>query len=180
MESTPNQKLKLRIGENEFEAEGPPDQVAAQYQAFLEAIKAIQSVAPAAPAKPSPNAANGADITETKAEDRTPSAITPEILARVFQVRGDSLSLLALPQDPADALIVLLYGYGQLKQVPNVTGVSLMSAALQSGVQLPRVDRVIDSKAEYITSGGAKRGKRYGLNNRGLRYAEDLVAKLVQ
>lgn len=183
------QRIKLRVGDFELDTEGPADIVRAQVEAFMELVKSK----PAAVAPPASAAAVGVTPAIDPLKPGLPPALPPtpipaappgilpqDVMDRVFQSRGDSVSLLALPGDPADALLVLLYGYAKLKSVNNVTGVSLMQAASQSGVQVPRIDRVIDSRSEFITSGGQRRGKRYGLNNRGMRRAEELITGLVQ
>ena len=183
-ETEPVESLKLRIGTFEFDAKGPTKTIDARLASFKELIQLAQTIAPTAAAVPvvPKTDATPAEPPSMPATIPTTSAITPEILGRVFQSKGDSLSLLAIPNDAssADALLVLLYGFAKLKDTPNVTGVSLMAAAKQSGVQVPRIDRVIDSKQEFITWGGSKRGRRYGLNNRGMKYVEDLIPRLVQ
>lgn len=70
-------------------------------------------------------------------------------------------------------------GYGKLKGEHKITGVTLMKAARQSGVKVSRVDRYMEMKKDYVLSGGAKRGRRYSLNNKDTRYVEDMINSML-
>lgn len=173
------QKIRIKIGEAEFEAEGPSELVQSQFTAFLDAVsKAPAEKSPSAGASSDPNSglkppANPGD---------PPPSISSEEMNCVFHDNGEFVSLSATPVGDgrqADSLLILLYGFAKLKNEPKVTGVMLMKAMRQSGVTIDRVDRVIESKQEYILMGGSKRGKRYSLNNRGYQYVEGLIRDLL-
>ena len=163
-------KIRIKIGDAEFEAEGPTDLVTDQYKAFMNAVSTMA-------AKPEPPATTMNQSGESP--DPLAAEIDSESLSKIFHQKGDVVSLSAMPSDKSDALILLLYGYLQLANVDKVTGVTMMKAAKQSGVGIDRVDRVIDSRSEYILTGGAKRGKRYSLNNKGIQYAQTIIQELL-
>lgn len=172
------QRLKIKIGDAEFEAEGPTDLVRGQYEQFLEVVRLTAASAPqrSVENKASVDAANRGE------KERQSGDVSDEVLARTFQRSGDAVSLLSLPRTEeasADALVALLYGFHRLLSRQNVTGSALMSAARQSGLNLTRIDREIDARTDLLMVAGTKRGRRYGLNNRGIRYAEDLVRGLI-
>lgn len=185
MEPGPTQRLKVKIRDSEFEADGPPDVVQDLYQQWLDAVNAAPAPEPASSAAPrSPPLGMPAPSVDAWLDEPGPSVtITDELMSRVFRREGDSISLLALPngnrREP-DALITLLYGFQRLANMPAVTGVTLMQASRQSGVALPRIDRVLDSETDFIMAAGARRGRRYSLNNRGVRHAELLIKQLVE
>lgn len=185
MEAEPIQRLRIKIGEAEFEAEGPSDVIREQYEQFLTALR---SAPPAAASNSSPSNGSGLGLPaspalQTDAVPPNPSGLPDDVLSRVFRKDGEYISLLALPRgdrQDQDALIALLYGFSRLTSEQNVTGVRLMQSARQSGVNLSRIDRALDSEGEYIMQAGARRGRRYGLNNRGKRYAEDVIRALIE
>jgi hypothetical protein len=188
MENPPH-KVKLRLPNGaEFEAEGAKETVDAQLTAFMKLMADMpmptaelpKAIHPASAIFPSPSSPVGS---AAAVPPELPSPLTDEILSRVFRRDRDSISLLAMPRgerSEGDTLIALLYAYQQLLNQPAVTGVTLSQAARQSGLSLSRLDRVMESQAQYIMAAGARRGRRYSLNNRGVRYAEDLIRRLVE
>ena len=76
-------------------------------------------------------------------------------------------------------MLMLLYGYTKLGTEQSVTGTTLMKAAKLSGVSIGRIDRVMDGKnKEYVLAAGAKKGRRYSLNNPGITKTEQLMRDL--
>jgi hypothetical protein len=106
------------------------------------------------------------------------------MLTRIFAVDTDGqVSLRILPRTPdrdADALIVLLYGFRRISNQMDVLVGKLGKSARQSGIQIERIDYAIAPNVELITKGGARVGARYGLNNRGLAKAEEMIAGMLQ
>lgn len=181
-----NAKLRVKVGDAEFDAEGPPDLIKEQYQAFLEAVRASPAPTPAQPAalmQPAPQpgtAGTASNGVSTPPADQMLSAM----LKRVFRDAGPVISLLALPKSKnaeADALLLLLYGYQELRKGEYpVTGVRLMQAAKQSGLhQIKRADRTISMNEPYIMAAGAHRGRKYSLNNQGVTRAEEIIREII-
>lgn len=57
-----------------------------------------------------------------------------------------------------------------------MTGSRLMKAAIQSGLQVDRIDRTLTSAiGPFVTTAGFKKGRKYGLTNPGIRRAEDIL-----
>ncbi len=166
----PTQKIKIQIGDAIFEAEGPVSIVEQQFQAFIGLLNKL-------PEKPKPAKNLDPDGGNGNPEETQP--ISQAMLDKVFRDEGDFISLSARPQDAGDALLILLYGFDHIKNEPKVTGVTMMKAAKKSGVQIPRVDRYMNENAEFVLTGGVKRGKRYSLNNRGIEYAEKIIRGLI-
>lgn len=163
-------RIHIKLGDYEFEAEGPTDVVNKQFEAFQDMVKHLGSV-PKVP-----------DAPKTDQDNESEQLIDNTAYSRIFHESGDLLSLTATPETDtsnADALLLLIYGYYKLKNEPKITGVTLMKAARQSGVSINRVDRYMDIKKEFILTGGAKRGKRYSLNNKGMQYVEEMIKEML-
>ena len=123
-------RIKIKLGDAEFEAEGTEELVQSQYEMFLAAMQS-RSVAPT----PS--------VAEIKQQDQTPPpAFTDNLIARIFELRPDDVvALRALPkgQDKdADALLLLLYGYKKLKNEEHVLATHLLKASSYSGIPVYR------------------------------------------
>ena len=180
METT--HRIKIKLGDAEFDAEGPSDLINAQFSAFLEAVsKATPKAAPAPVAPPSSDTSGDAADANNAAASNAPSVST-DTMSRVFKV-NDTVSLLAIPKSDkpaADALLVLLYGYDRMKSINAVTGTTLMKAAKQSGINVDRIDRIIGTRDEFVNFAGAKKGRRYSLNNRGVAEAEKIIRKMME
>jgi hypothetical protein len=185
------QRIKIRIGDAEFEAEGPVALVKEQFEAFMAVVKE-HAIPRAKNIESSPDTgtigavgglavlASGVAGAPATLSEATP--ITDELLTRVYRRDGDGISLLGLPrtdQPSADALVALLYGYRRLLNRTAVNGYTLIRAAKQSGVVIPRVDTSLAKRTDFVLAAGAKRGRMYSLNNPGVVYAEELLRKIV-
>jgi len=169
-----NHRIKVKLGDAEFDAEGKPEDVKAQYDAFLALLAALpKTQPPAASEKP----------IGASALTAPPGEVERALLDRVFR-QGDVLSLAALPTGEAreaDTMLALLYGYLKLADEQTVTGTSLRRSALQSGVNIDRADRVLNGLIpEFVLAGGVRKARRYQLNNRGIARAEAIIKALLQ
>lgn len=173
----PVHRIKVKIGTAEFEAEGKRDLVVKQYDEFIAIVSQMPKVAAneAQPALP-PDA-------EKKVHAAFGSSKIPKsVLDRVFRQNG-VLSLMDTPKTDnaeADALLVLIYGHTELTGKPDVTGVALVKSASKTGLNIDRVSRTIEARADLIRCSGIKKGTRYSLNNRGIAEAERLITKMVE
>jgi hypothetical protein len=191
-------KLTVKIGAAEFTAEGDQSVVNEQFNLFLTALKYQPPPDPlgdalrqhgqdqpkGAVSNNGSGGASGSNGTATNgAQTDLATYVEPATMDRVFKVDADDVvSLHHLPTTPnaaADALVMLLYGFLKLTQSGAVSALTLMKGAVKSGVKIDRIDRVISANSQYITKGGARRGTRYGLNNRGELYAVGLIKKLL-
>lgn len=172
-----NHRIKVKLGDAEFDAEGNAEVVQAQYDAFLAAVAALPKPAPK-PAVASAFIVEAGDRLVATAEVRP----HPATLERVFR-NGDVLSLAALPTGEkalSDAMLVLLYGYNRIKNESSVTGTALARSAKVSGISFGRLDRVMGQVSEYVLAAGIRKARRYQLNNRGIARAEEIIKAIVQ
>ena len=158
-----NYRLKVKLGEHEFEAEGPVDVVQAQFAAFRELIGSVAATAPS---------------TDQKIPNGSIASLPHLPLERIMKVEGRMVSLTAKCDTVQEAVLLLLLGQMEFRSNQEVTGAELMDGLKQSGYILPRVDKVLDALSadgNAITV-GVNRGRRYRLTNQGKSQAL-LIAK---
>jgi hypothetical protein len=160
-------RLKIKIGEHEFEADGPTEAVKAQFEAFKELIATIPIH--------KPENIQPANDTETSLQ-HVPQKATPAV-DRIFRVAGRVISLTVPPNSETDAVLLILYGQKHYRKNENPTGSEIMDGMEQSGYRTTRIDRILTSLSDEggVVISGAHRGKRYRLTNQGFMKAETLT-----
>ena len=177
--------IKLPTG-GEFSGEGDKEAVREDYERFLEALKCLPIQAPpplpvAPPTEATPNFRTYSDgnTVLTVAE----GGVDRAVMERLFSVdRTGTVSLRALPRSEnkhAEALMALLYGHQVLRGEHSVTSGRLMKDARQSGIQVDRIDRILNTQSSFVTAAGFKKGRRYGLNNPGAKRAEEILTEIL-
>jgi hypothetical protein len=172
-------KIHVKLGQNEFEAEGLEETVKDQFAMFLEAIKTVAHSPPPPPVQPARpedhqnNGGNGSRVT----------TICRDVLNQVFLLDADGqVSLRVLPQSQtrdADGLLLLLFGHRVLANQTDVLSGRLIAAAETSGLTVDRVDRILSPYMDLVTKGGVKSGSRWGLRNTGVTRAEEIIHTMV-
>lgn len=182
-------RVRVNLGNAEFDAEGDKDTVMEQYRLFLDAVRAAppapapaeSSPPPAAPAaseRPLNSELLGLTRDDPSVSNGPSDALTADLMARIFSTDRGVVSLRLLPQGrqrDADAILMLLYGYAKLQGETHVLGTALMKAARQSGILIDRIDRVIAQHNGLFIRGGARKGARYALNNQGEARAKAMI-----
>jgi hypothetical protein len=168
METT---KLHLRVGQHEFDAEGPEDVVKEAFEKW----RALVEKATEGPPMPAADTQAPQVEMEARASD----------LSRIFKEDERSVSVKFLPQTEqrdADVVLLILYGQKILKQQDEVPVTVLKAALKQSGCPIDRVDRIV---ARYVSDGllrkgGMGKGGVYQLSNVGEQRATRLIADLTE
>jgi hypothetical protein len=171
-------KLKVKIGPNEFEAEGPQESVEKQFLAWSELI----SKSNAAP--------NQNQIRQAQGVTPLPPALDPNpdeatvLVGKIARNDGKVLSLTALPggddREGESALLILL-GHKVLRSSDLVSGDDLLNGLKQTGFSgTERADRIAGrlERQGLITRTGVRRGVKYRLTNPGFTRAWDLARQL--
>jgi len=169
-------RLKTKIGDHEFEAEGSPEDVRHQFQAWQELVKLIASN----PAAVQHFVAHGTPAAQPESKSNLPNVDSE--LPKIMRVDGRYISLTAKPAGIHDAVLVMLYGQKALRDNDAVTGAELLAGlATSGGFGTPRLDRILDKLAEDgdVMSFGERRGKKYRLTNTGIAKARALAADLI-
>jgi hypothetical protein len=158
-------RLRVRIGDSEFEAEGPEGVVKQQFQDFLALV-----------GRP-----RGGGQDHGDAEESTEGKVAPPPVRALDEILAkDKDGCVYLRYSPStdtvehDALVLLLLGFRELNEESAVLGTRLLKAAQRSHIHIRRVNEVLRGSA-YIKSGGVRKGVRYSLNNIGLGYARKLL-----
>jgi hypothetical protein len=160
-------RLKMKIGDAEFEAEVAEDEVQSMYDQFLSML-------------------GGRRLPPAQAGfvEPTRTAFDRSLLPQIFDLREDgAIVLKVLPEGPdkiADAMLLLLYGYYLLKNEECVLATQLIRAAKQSGIWLRRpIHECIRKNDRFVVHNGQRKGSNYALNNEGLAVAKEIIAKIL-
>ncbi|HEY3928236.1 MAG TPA: hypothetical protein VGL89_07675 [Candidatus Koribacter sp.] len=168
-------KIKIRVGEHEFEAEGPVETVQAQLEAFKELIGSVPHKNVSKPL---------AENAQSEQNQESDSASTHVPIEKILHVSGRVVSLTALPTSAEDAALLIMLGHKDMRNNVAVTGQEIGDGLAQSGKPVLRVDRIMDKPIEsaHVLKSGIKRSTRYRLTNAGLQkalsVAKDLIATL--
>jgi len=186
-------RLKLKIGEAEFEADVPENKVQPMYAQFLLMLER-RSQAPVrlfdAGAQVYPQEH---DIEATVRDGSSAESVSePEflhetfdqtLLPRIFDLHDDgAVTLKVLPKGPdtnADAMLLLLYGYYRLKNEEYVLATQLFRAADQSGISLRRPANEQVRNGRFVIRCGQRKGSHYSLNRQGLEKAKKIAAEII-
>jgi len=166
-------RIKTRIGNSEFEAEGPSDLVKEQFQTFIARISA--------PVRESPTdeVRDGEETTKNEMDTVGSRHVS---IDKVLHVSGRVVSLTALPQSIDDAALLIMLGHRDLRNNHAVTGQEIGDGLAQSGRPVPRVDRVMDKAITeaLVLKSGIRRSTRYRLTNSGLVKALNIADSLIK
>jgi hypothetical protein len=170
-------RIKIKLGDAEFEAEGSEQSVQAQYLQFLEALKSV------APSKPPPALA-AAPRGRIEGQQPADKVHIDEIAANIFELRQDGVvALKVLPKGndrEGDALLLILLGYRRLKNEEAVLATHLLKAAQISGIDVYRPANALVVHDNFIIRGGQRKGSTYRLNNQGVRKAEEIATRIFE
>jgi hypothetical protein len=157
-------KIKVKLGDAEFEAEGAEDKVQAQYDQFLAALKHTEAQTVGKPKVQ----AEGQPVDDAR-------------LGRIFELRQDKSIVFRVhpPEafDPADTLALLLLGYRRLAAKIHVLSTQLSRSARDSGLGEVRIDQLAQPFIpKFILRGGQRKGTTYTLTTQGETKAQEVAA----
>lgn len=163
-------KMKVRIGQNEFEAEGQQEVVEKHFTAFSDLISRSKT----APVN-----------TETKASDtvfQVADSVCP--FAKVFHQEGKRISLIGrLTGDDRelDAALLILFGHKELRNADAVSADELLYGLKQTGYTVDRSDRLMGrgESLGFVTRSGIRRGTKYRLTTPGAARAATVGQELM-
>jgi hypothetical protein len=181
-------RLKMRIGEAEFEADVPENKVQPMYHQFLSMLErrghALASYPPISLSGTGTDQKPALEATVQDAASLEPLGETRDqtSLLRIFDLREDgAVTLRVLPPGPdtnTDALLLLLYGYYRLKNEEYVLATQLFRAAAQSGIALRRSANEYARHSRFVVRGGHRKGSHYSLSSQGLAMAREITARI--
>jgi hypothetical protein len=174
-------RLKLKVGQHEFEAEGDQESVERQLAVWRELIASPSSAIPVAPSPPPitpPLPPSG------EAALPIPPAVEPRRTEydRLFQHDARVVSLTAMPngQRIADSALLILLGQKIYNNADLVTGQQITDGLAQSGITVERMDRSWGEHLDVnVLRSGQRRGVKYRLTNPGLAKAKEIANELL-
>lgn len=178
METEIPHRLKIKIGEHEFEAEGSPEIVQKQFEIFKELVANSPKPDINKGESQSPEGQSISPLTNNVQQ----SASIDQSLEKIMKADGRVVSLTVRPENAQSAALLIIYGQKVLRGTEQVTGGEVADGLTSTGgFSVPRIDRVLNglgSSGDLIIT-GERRGRRYRLTNSGLTRARDEATKLV-
>lgn len=172
-EKMEKQRLKMKIGEHEFDAEGPPDVVQKLFEAWEKLVLRVPSQKTADPATTENTSEKGGsnDVLEVDGQ-----------LDHIMRLEERIVSLTVPPDGVDEAVLLILFGQKVLRENDSVTGAELMDGLRVSGQTVGRVDRLLEkaSNSGDVIVIGQKRAKRYRLTNKGLTRARSIAKEQIE
>ena len=149
-------KIRIKIGDNEFEADGPADIIQNELIRFNRSLGLKTE-----PSIPEPKAPR-ADI------------------EKVSEVNGRIVSLKGNAQAPAETILAILLGQQLLRNNTKVMGSEIMAGLRRSGITISRADYILRNLIAdaSVATGGSHRRRRYRLTNRGIEKAQEVARSL--
>jgi len=184
-----HRRLKIKFGDAEFEAEVPEGKVQPMYDRFLSILERRRASLFRRISATNVGSSNKSSTEEVGRNTflcvhHEISAPDDPLLTRVFDLRQDGAVILkALPNGPArhaDAMLLLLYGYHQLKNDRPISARELNWAAEQSGISLRRHSNGPSRNRPYLVRAGYGKGSNYRLNSEGLAVAKEIIAAVIE
>jgi hypothetical protein len=165
-------RIKIKIGEHEFEAEGPAELVKEQFETFKNIISSLPSIT---------NLQKQSDAVNDLMKQLDADGIPILKYESILHADGRIISLTALPPSAGDAALLIMLGHHVLRDNTSVTGQEIGDGLDQSGRPVPRVDRIMEDaiQAAFVLKTGIKRATRYRLTNQGFVKAQGLARELI-
>lgn len=155
------QRIKVKVGENEFDAEGPVEIVQRQFDAWKALIEAASKLTNVitSPHENQAKTNNNAGLTEESKQ-----------LEKIFKVEGRVVSLTVKPDSEGTAAMLVMLGHRNYRNTEAVTASELRSGLEHSGYRFSRVDRLMEPLCDegLAIQIGARKGTRYRLTNPGI------------
>ncbi len=176
-------KIRMKIGSDEFEAEGSEEVVSQLFAAWKElvAARAAQPAKLNPPAMPTPSRLSQV-VDEVKAKDGLTYAPWD-----IFEC-DDKKKLVTLRVNPsgetrdADAVLLVLYGFKRAWEVNEVKVGRVKESLAMSGLRPDRIDKTVDGYIDQglVLKAGRGPGGRYRLTNTGYERADALAKSLFE
>jgi hypothetical protein len=171
-------RLKIKIGPHEFEAEGNSEAVQEQFRIFTEMIASISITT----VPQTQNTPQGGGLTPQAQPQRGDMPSLDSALDKITKIEDRTVSLTVRPKTVDDAVLVLLYSQKTLRENDAVTGAEIMNGITATGgMSVARVDKLLEKLGRDgdVIVIGERRSKRYRLTNAGLAKARQVATDLL-
>ena len=163
-------RLKMKVGEHEFDATGPTDVVQAQFATFTALIASVMKIVP-------PHISS---VAQTATTEHKPAGGAVNVEKIIMRPEGRMVSLTRRGGSLEDDVLLVLLGQKLLRNNDTVTGSELTTGLRLSGRVVGRVNYELDkmTAAGNVITMGTGRARRYRLTNQGLVKAQGLARSL--
>ena len=171
-------RIKMKFGDAEFEADVREDEVQPMYDQFLCTLE--RRIGPRTEGVEGKTSEHKPEVVEIA--DFGPAGFEQNPLTRIFDLREDGgVRLKVLPtgaDKDAEALLLILYGYRQLKNEDGVLATRLHRDAEQSGVSIRWPAYELANYDRYVERIGHKKGSAYSLNTQGVAMVREITTRM--
>jgi hypothetical protein len=167
-----NYRIKIKIGEHEFEAEGPSEIVQSQFDAFRELI---------ATSSARPNVTTDSPGNQAETNNNAGSGEPPTSFDKIMRVDGRIISLTVRPESDREAALLVMLGQKRYRDNEPVTASEIRDGMEHSGYRFARVDRLMRPLCDQglVIQLGAKKSTRYRLTNPGMIEANVIASRFL-
>jgi hypothetical protein len=174
-------RVRLKLGDAEFEADVPEGSVQPMYDQFLCTLERRNRAPPRRLSASGHTALNVAYAADQFGS--LPEMVDRGLLRRLFDLREDGVvTLKVLPKGVergAEALLLILYGYRCLKNEDGVLATQLHRAAEQSGVPIRWPAYELATYDRFVNRIGQRKGSAYSLNDQGVAMAHEITTRIL-
>lgn len=167
-------RLKIKVGEHEFEAEGPADVVQSQFAAFRDLIGMIGIE------KTRTSTENTIAMSESEkpVNNGVPGTLP---LEKIMRAEGRLISLTVRAASIQEAILAVMLGQRQFRANDSVTGSEILDGLRESGQAVSRIDHTLNQLSDdgSVITIGAHRGRRYRLTNAGVSRAQGIARSMI-
>lgn len=165
-------KIRVKVGANEFDAEGPKEFVEELFRRFEALVNSKASLFPVTPSKTEADKTHSVD------------AFVESPFAAAFHQEGNRISLVGRfdgEERELDAALLILFGYKELRNADTVSADELLYGLKQTGYSVERADRLMKRghASGLLNFSGVRRGTRYRLTVPGIAKAKELGKELL-
>ncbi|MEC4674464.1 MAG: hypothetical protein VST68_09765 [Nitrospirota bacterium] len=184
----PNLKLRVKIADCEYEAEGSQESVCAQFEIFRNLCGTYPQKwnTPDFTSQPEkgPSQNQGTPLPAT--QPLHPSQFSRNVLERLFihDPLTSRLSCRVLPTGStklADTMLLLLLGNKEILRQQETSALALNLALTRSGGTVARLDRALATylRDQWVLKSGKGKGGKYRLTKLGIQHAWEKAVHLV-
>jgi hypothetical protein len=164
-------KMWIKMGENEFSVEGPPDAIQEQMVNFMRLMGHAE-----------PAAVHAAEMPEESSPLPVASEPPPPDMSELLHEDGSIVSLSVLSGSLEKDVLVLMLGQQRLRNNNAIGGTEIMAGLRASGHRIGRADHILN---RYVRIGdivvtGKRRRRRYRLTTDGVAKALKIATALRQ
>ena len=157
-------RIKVKIGEHEFEAEGSPELVKSQFEDFKQIIASAPRQTPTGSIKQQKPLTEPLNSGELQLE-------------KISKVDGRVVSLTIKPEAESTAALLIMLAQKTYRANETVTASEIKDGLEQSGYRPGRIDRLMQPLADEgsVVRIGARKGTKYRFTNQGLVKAQNVA-----